>query len=50
MEREQERCGTCPNCQGKKLFPTVSKDGLKTILFDIFLSGPNQMTGRCTPQ
>ena len=50
MEHEQERCGTCPNCLNKKIFPPVSKDGLKTVLFDIFLSGPNQMTGRRTPQ
>ena len=37
VEGEQERCGTCPNCLGKKTFPSVSKDGMKTILFDIFL-------------
>ena len=50
MEGEQQPCGTCPNCQSKKLLPSVSKDGLKTILFDIFLCGLNQMTGRRTPQ
>ena len=50
VEGEQERCGTCPNCLGKSFFPSVSKDGMKTILFNIFLCGPNQITDRCTPQ
>ena len=50
VEGKQERCGTCPNCLGEKIFPTVSKDGMKTILFDIFLYGPNQMTDCRTPQ
>ena len=50
VENEQERCGTCPNCLGKSIFPLVSKDGLKTILFEIFLCGPNQITDRRTPQ
>ena len=43
-------CGHCPNCLGKKLFPAVDKGGLKSILFDIFISGPNQITDRRTPQ
>ena len=42
--------GHCPNCLGKKMFPKVCKSGLKTILFDIFISGPNQITDRRTPQ
>ena len=49
VENEAERCGTCPNCLGKSIFPFVSKDGLKTILFEIFLCGPNQITDRRTP-
>jgi len=50
IEGEQTRCGSCPNCLGNNLFPFVSKDGLKTILFDIFLCGPHQITERRTPQ
>ena len=51
VEGEQERCGTCPNCLGQKIFPpSVSKNGLKTILFDISVCGPNQITDRRTPQ
>ena len=50
VENEAERCGTCPkNCLGKSIFPLVSKNGLKKILFDIFLCGPNQITDRRTP-
>ena len=49
VENEAERCGTCPNCLGKSIFPVVSKDGLKKILFEIFLCGPNQITDRRTP-
>ena len=50
IEGEQTRCGSCPNCLGNNLFPFISKDGMKTILFDIFLCGPNQITERRTPQ
>ena len=34
VEGEHKRCGTCPNCLGKQIFPSVS--GMKTILFDFF--------------
>ena len=50
VEGEQERCSTCPNCLGQKIFPSVSKNGMKMILFDIFLCGPNQITDHHTPQ
>lgn len=50
IEVEQERCGSCPNCLGTKTFPLVSKNGLKTVLFDLFISGDNQITERRTPQ
>ena len=49
FEGEQQSCGTCPNCLGKHIFPSVSKEGMKTILFGIYLCGPHQMTGRHTP-
>ena len=49
VENEAERCGTCPNCLDKSIFPLVSKDGLKKILFEIFLCSPNQITDRRTP-
>ena len=50
IEAEQTQCGSCPNCLGNNLFPSVSKNGMKTILFDTFLCGPNQITERRTPQ
>ena len=39
-------CGVCPNCEKVKIFPRINKDGLKSALFDIFISGSNI----CTPQ
>ena len=51
VEGEQEHCSTRPNCLGKNIFPSVSKDGMmKTIMFDIFLCGPNHMTDGRKPQ
>ena len=50
VEDEPSPCGSCPNCLGSHLFPYISKEGMKTILFDIFLCGPNQIKDRRTPQ
>ena len=39
-------CGVCPNCEKVNIFPRINKDGLKSALFDVFISGSNI----CTPQ
>jgi len=41
QQHNLERCQNCPSCLGVKLFPKLNKQGLTSMLFNLFIDGDN---------
>ena len=43
-----EACGACKNCGRKTLYPTISIDSTRGVIFDFFITGDHTIDGDCT--
>ena len=41
-------CGNCPVCRNEKLFLTIKKEGMKSVLFELFIFGERAIQERIT--
>ena len=43
-----EACGACMNCGRNKLYPTISIDLTRGVIFDFLITGDHTIDGDCT--